>query len=455
MGLVDAYRYLGIDQALEILEKAADWFSDWTAAFSEEAMDDLLEVETGGMMEAWADLFGITGNEKHRKLMERYFRRRLFNALLEDEDVLTNMHANTTIPEAHGVARAYEVTGEERYRKMTEKYWEWAVSRRGAFCTGGQTFGELWTPPKQMAQRIGEKNQEHCTVYNMIRLADFLFRWSGEAHHQDYIERNLYNGILAQQHPKTGMITYFLPLNPGATKKWGSPTNDFWCCHGTLVQAHTTYTDSIVYPGEGGLTFAQYIPATLTTQVDGSPVQLELKLNHLHTGSCHWIGQVGSQAHRPDFWEVEITVSCESPLSFPLRLRIPEWVSDKPQLRINGEEVSMEVEAGSFFTVNQTWQEETLLLKLPRKIVPDPLPDDPGTLAFREGPVVLAALTDKPVVLQGKANDLVGNFRPDGELMWERWFNDFQLENACQSLSFKPLYEIGEEAYTVYCRVEE
>ena len=30
----------------------------------------------------------------------------------------------------------------------------------------------------------------------------------------DYWERNLYNGILAQQHPDTGMVAYFLPLNP-------------------------------------------------------------------------------------------------------------------------------------------------------------------------------------------------------------------------------------------------
>ena len=43
--------------------------------------------------------------------MERYDRPRLFERLLAGEDALTNMHANTTIPEAHGAARAWEVTG--------------------------------------------------------------------------------------------------------------------------------------------------------------------------------------------------------------------------------------------------------------------------------------------------------------------------------------------------------
>ena len=55
--------------------------------------------------------------------------------------MLTNMHANTTIPEIHGAARAWEVTGEERWRRIVEAYWRCAVIDRGYYCTGGQTNG--------------------------------------------------------------------------------------------------------------------------------------------------------------------------------------------------------------------------------------------------------------------------------------------------------------------------
>lgn len=41
----------------------------------------------------------------------RLYERRLFEPLLRDEDVLTNMHVNTTILEIYSAARAYEVTG--------------------------------------------------------------------------------------------------------------------------------------------------------------------------------------------------------------------------------------------------------------------------------------------------------------------------------------------------------
>ena len=141
MGLYDMYAFADNARALEIADKAADWFHRWSAQLSREQMDDKLDVETGGMLEVWANLYGATGERKYLDLIERYTRSRLFEPLLADGDPLTNMHANTTIPEAHGAARAYEVTGDERWRRIVEAYWECAVTNRGTFCTGGQTAG--------------------------------------------------------------------------------------------------------------------------------------------------------------------------------------------------------------------------------------------------------------------------------------------------------------------------
>jgi uncharacterized protein len=36
------------------------------------------------------------------------------------------------------------------------------------------------------------------------------------------MELNLYNGTLAQQHPRTGMVAYFLPLSGGARHAAGT-----------------------------------------------------------------------------------------------------------------------------------------------------------------------------------------------------------------------------------------
>ena len=159
-------------------------------------------------------------------------------------------------PDSHCRIRAYEVTGEERYRKVVENYWELAVNRRGSFATGGQTDGESWTPPNRQSARMSDMNQEHCVVYNMIRLADYLYRWSGKKEYHDYIEQNIYNVLFAQgfwqgrtlegaleDHiPDTGIVCYYLPLAAKSTKKWGRKIEDFWCCHGTSVQANAQYS---------------------------------------------------------------------------------------------------------------------------------------------------------------------------------------------------------------------
>ena len=84
------------------------------------------------------------------------------------------------------------------------------------------------------------------------------YRKTGDTKYADYIERALYNGFLAQQNRDTGMPAYFLPLIPGAVKKRGSKTRDFWCCHGTMVQAQTLYTELVYYISDKTLSVMQY-----------------------------------------------------------------------------------------------------------------------------------------------------------------------------------------------------
>src|SRR5205814_1742737 len=109
--------------------------------------------------------------------------------------------------------------------------------------------------------------------------AEYLLRWTGDPVYADYWERNLYNGRLAQQHPDTGMVTYFLPLRAGSTKQWGTATEDFWCCHGTLVQAQSQYVYHIFFEDYEGLIVSQLIPSILTWERHGVAVKVALSID--------------------------------------------------------------------------------------------------------------------------------------------------------------------------------
>ena len=210
--------------------------------------------------------------------------------------------------------------------QIVDAYWRSGVTERGYYITGGQTNGEVWSPPNALSARLGFRTQEHCTVYNMMRLADYLLRWSDDPRYADYWERNLWNGILAQQHPDTGMIAYFLPLHAGAEKVWGTPTDDFWCCHGSLVQAHTMYADNIWFEHAGGLTLSQYIPSEL---------DLAAGWRARHRASdARRPAQVAPPARQPRLHRC----ACKrtTPVEFSLRLRIPWWVSGAAQVSSTG-----------------------------------------------------------------------------------------------------------------------
>ncbi|MEP7288583.1 MAG: beta-L-arabinofuranosidase domain-containing protein [Chloroflexota bacterium] len=450
MGLFDMYALAGNADALMIADKFATWFYEWTNAFSREEMDNILDVETGGMLEVWANLYEATHHAKYLTLIERYTRSRLFDPLLNGDDILTNKHANTTIVEAQGAARVYEVTKDERWRKIVEAYWKSAVTDRGEYCTGGQTNGEVWTPPFEFSARLGDKNQEHCVVYNMMRLADYLFRWTGDPAYADYIERNLYNGILAQQNMRTGMVAYFLPLGAGGKKVWGSPTYDFWCCHGTMVQAQTTHNAYVYYEENESIFVCQYIPSVLETAIKGTRLTIQQDSLSTSNGSAsNNSGNAGAR-HRPDAWHISFSIQAAQPTEFTLKLRLPWWLNGPAKILVNSETIALQEGVSGFVAIQRVWANDTITLELPTRLFVSPLPDDPTMCAFMDGPIVLAGLSDSERRLIGNKDDALSILTPDNEREWGNWLPGYRVRNQVQGLRFKPLYQIIDEVYTVY-----
>ncbi|GAA4181727.1 beta-L-arabinofuranosidase domain-containing protein [Gryllotalpicola koreensis] len=449
MGLVDTARDLGHERALAIAVAAAGWIDRWSSGIPEEVFQDILDTETGGMLEVWAELLALTGDVMFARLLRRYRHSHLFDPLLAGADVLTNQHANTTIPEVLGAARAYEVTGDEEWRSIVVAYWRQAVTDRGTFCTGGQTSGEIWTPPFEFAARRGEKNQEHCTVYNMMRLADVLFRWTGHAEYLDYIEANAYNGILAQQHPRTGMVSYFLPLHGGAQKNWGSATEHFWCCHGTLVQAHTRHSADIYYRADAEITVAQYRPSSLRTTVDGVDFAIDLRLADQTTvvGPDANSGPAGHR-HRVNEWHVALHVRASEPMRATLRLRVPAWAT-ACSVTVDGVATRAEPVDG-FVEMRRTWNASVVELHLPFDVRTVPIPDEPQTVAFTCGPVVLAGLCEAEVALDVRGGDAAALLRPDNERQWAEWLRGWRIGGQPRTIRLVPLHEVTDQAYSVY-----
>ncbi len=450
MGLYHCALYAGIGKALTLSSHLADWYMDWTDHLLETGSPAVHRGKTGGMLEIWAGLYQLTGEEKYMTLAERYSDCYIFHQLEASEDPLSNNHANASIPWAHGAAKMYEVTGEEKWLRRVQLFWECAVKSRESYCTGGQNAGEFWVPPHLNGAFIGQSNQEFCTVYNMVRLADYLFRFTGDAACLDYIEKNLYNGFLAQQNRWTGMPTYFLPMQSGSRKKWGSKTHDFWCCYGTMVQAQTIYPMLCCYQqGDEKLIVGQYIPSEYRWVREDGTVTLRQSIDMRYSNGVLFDENDDSATSR---WMLKLDVHAGQASRFTLQLRVPAWVAGKPVMTINGERAEAVVENG-FICLDREWNEDSIRLYFPVALTLDTLPDQPEMSAVLEGPIVLAGICDADEGLVMVQDEPKSALVPRVEhtydtFPWQQ--STYATVGQPRNFLFRPLYEVTDESYTLY-----
>ena len=450
MGLVDAYRYANIGKALDIADRLADWYLEWAESIKDTTPFAVFKGEQGGMLEEWCILFGLTGKEKYKTLIDIYTENGLYHQLEQGRDALTDDHANASIPLSHGAAAMYELYGEERWKIISERFWEYAVDKRGMYATTGANSGEFWIPPHRQGSYISDTDQEFCTVYNMVRLADYLYRRTGDARYADYIERALYNGFLAQQNMNSGMPTYFLPLTSGSRKKWGSKRHDFWCCHGTMVQAQTLYPRLIWYTDGSSVTVAQYIPSEAKFTISGTEVRLkqDSELKDLNNQVFFDENEGGEKTR----WALRFEIHCEQPAEFALKLRLPKWVKGVPQPVIDGSKCTAEI-ADDHIIISKKWDDNTIELLLSPKLYSEPLPDMPETAAILDGPIVLAGICGNDCGIVGDMAHPETFLHPRTTheyrtYVWKQ--NSYITRNQPVNIEFKPLYEITDETYTVY-----
>ena len=452
MGLYHSYLYAKIGKALELLSHAADWYLNWTAKMAEVNPHAVYSGEEGGMLEIWAGLYQATGDPRYLTLAERYSHPSIFSKLEEGLDPLTNCHGNASIPWAHGAARMYEITGEEIWLRRVKLFWDCAVKQRDAYCTGGQGAGEYWVPPRRNGAFLGERNQEFCTVYNMVRLAEYLFRFTGETAYADYIEKNLYNGFLAQQNKYTGTPTYFLPLRAGSHKKWGSKTHDFWCCHGTMVQAQTLYPTLCYYhKGADRLVVGQYIPSEYQWKTGGSTVTVRQSVDMKYYNTEAFFDEHDdSQMSR---WLMKFSIQAEAPTTFTLSLRIPGWTAAAPEVTINGVPLADAPITDGYLHIARQWQADTIRIYFPAALTLDTLPDQQDVSAVLEGPIVLAGLCGTDHGLSMVKDVPTTALMPVTEHTYSTfpWLQStYRTMGQAENFTFTPLYDITDEAYTVY-----
>jgi DUF1680 family protein len=372
-GMFDMYRLAGNRQALTVLEGMSEWADEWTAAKSEEHMQQILTIEFGGIAETLYRLAAATHNDRWARTGDRFQKKSFLNPLAARRDELRGLHVNTHIPQVIAAAQRYAISGDQRFHDVAE-YFFYEVTTARSYVTAGTSNAEAWLcPPRRLAAelKMSVNTAECCCAYNMLKLVRHLYCWNPDPAYFDYYERSLLNHRIGTIRPKAGYTQYYLSLTPGAWKTFNTEDQTFWCCTGSGIEEYSKLNDSVYWRDQNGLFVNLFIPSELDWPEKGFRLRQETRY--------------------PESPNVSLTITAARPGAMAVRLRIPGWLRAAPAVRVNGKVLDASAAPRGYLALNREWKAgDKIEMELPMHLRTEAMPDDPGLQAVLYGPLVLA-----------------------------------------------------------------
>lgn len=461
-GLVDVYNATGNETAKTIASDLGDWTYNRASKWSAQTHNTVLSIEYGGMNDCLYELYEITGKDTHAVAAHYFDETNLHEAVLKGgRNVLTNKHANTTIPKFIGALKRYivldgkTVNGEKidasRYLEYAEAFWD-MVTTHHTYITGGNSEWEHFGEDDILDKERTNCNCETCNSYNMLKLSRELFKITGDRKYMDFYESTYYNSILSSQNPESGMTTYFQPMATGYFKVYSSPYDSFWCCTGSGMESFTKLGDTM-YMHSGNT----------------------LYVNMYQSSVLNWEDQkvkITQDSNIPESDTAKFTIDGSGSLDF--RFRIPSWKAGKMTIAVNGTKYTYKTVNDYAQVTGDFKTGDVISVTIPAEVVAYNLPDNKAVYGFKYGPVVLSAelgtanmeksstgmwvtIPKDPIVSSqnitiSKEGQSVTSFMAEinDHLVKDKNSLKFTLNDTSQKLTFTPHYQQYQQRYGIY-----
>jgi DUF1680 family protein len=430
VGLIDAYRLCGVEQAKTLLPIVIDKCMPYISPVSRDRIGkvDPPYDETFVLPENLFLVAEITGKEKYRKLAIRYLLdKEWFDPLAAGQDVLPTKHAYSHTIALSSGAQAYLHLGDAKYRTALENAWRYMEPQR--FASGGWGPEEQFVPLHQgkLAASLASSTahfETPCGSFADMKLARYLTRFTGAAAYGDGLERTLYNTILATRFPDSdGDYPYYSNYGANAEKlyyqkKWP-------CCSGTLIQGVADYVQGLYFHDDDALLVNMYASSSVRWDRPGGAVEVVQETDY------------------PARDRIRLTVSQPGNGRFAIKLRIPAWANGAT-IRIGGE--SKAAQAGALAVLERAWKAgDVIELTIPQPLRTLPIDDSqPHLAAVMRGAVMYVGLNPWEGI-GGEAIALPGALAPvPGQ------DQAYRAAIGKRDLVFVPYFNVESERYATY-----
>jgi DUF1680 family protein len=245
---------------------------------------------------------------------------------------------------------------------------------------------------------------------------------------------------------------YYLGLNPGSWKTFGTELDSFWCCTGSGVEEYSKLNDSIYFHDEQGIYVNMFISSDLTWKEKGI--------------------QIRQTTRFPEEEGTLLQIDVAQPMQIVLRIRIPWWAQDGGEVQINGKPSASFAGPSSYLTISRVWKKgDRVNVRFPMSLHVESMPDDASIASVLYGPVVLVGemgrtdATKEPmfgpmgptektnqnpfITLKGDAADPESWLKPAAKKKLT-----FQTVGQDREFTLSPLYKMLDQRYTVYWKLQ-
>lgn len=204
-------------------------------------------------------------------------------------------------------------------------------------------------------ENLGGKNPsqgtELCAVVEYLFSLEVLLSIFGDAALADRWERIAFNALPAPFKPDMWAHQYVQQANQAlcaSSEERIYTTNgpdanlfglepNFGCCTANMHQGFPKFATHLwMRTQDEGLVALSYAPCTISASVSGCPVQIQVQTDY------------------PFSETVQIVISPQKPVRFPLLLRIPAWAQGASIMLEDGEKKA--AQAGTYYRLEREWQ---------------------------------------------------------------------------------------------------
>jgi len=438
-GLIDAHQFAHDPDALKVLAHATDvalpFFPPGPLTRPEMAARPHKNIsftwdESYTLPENFFLAYKRSGDRRYLDLAKRFLQDRdYFDPLADGKNVLPHEHAYSHVNALCSASQAYLVLGSDKHLRAAKN--GFGFVRAQSYATGGWGPNEAFVEPgsSTLADSLHSTHasfETPCGAYGHFKITRYLMRITGDSRYGDSMERVLYNTILGAKPLQPGGFSFYYSDYNNDGQKVYYPEQ--WpCCSGTFPQVTADYGISSYFQSPDGIYVNLFVPSRVNWKHGSSRIALEQKTDYPYDD------------------HISMRVHADSPQTFTVALRVPEWAGRNTSVAINGSKAGQEPQAGGWLKLNREWKDgDTIEYAIDRPLRVEAIdPEHPKIVALLCGPLALFAVNAPQS--RFTREQLLQATRRSGR--------EWRVASAVAPVGFRAFPEIRDEQYRLYHEV--